>query len=75
MAIDKKYGKVKIEGIPADEPVFILRAQDKLAFPIISRYANMADIAGCKPEFISAVRQVTIEFGEWAETNKTKKPD
>jgi hypothetical protein len=31
MAVSTKYGKVDIPKIGGDEPVFILRAQDKLA--------------------------------------------
>lgn len=30
MAISGKYGKLSIPKVGADEPVFILRAQDKL---------------------------------------------
>ena len=38
----KKYGKVTVAKIPEDEPAFILRAQDKLALPIIERYRVLA---------------------------------
>lgn len=31
MALSGKYGRVDVPGIGADEPVFIIRAQDRLA--------------------------------------------
>jgi hypothetical protein len=42
MAISTKYGRVEIPKISDDEPVFILRAQDKLAAPIIEMYRTLA---------------------------------
>ncbi len=38
MAISGKYGKLEIPGVGSDEPVFILRAQDKLAQGLIEIY-------------------------------------
>jgi hypothetical protein len=42
MAISGKYGKVDIPKIGADEPVFILRAQDSLAGTAIEMYRLLA---------------------------------
>ena len=42
MAYSKKYGKVNIPNIGDDEPVFILRAQDKLAAQSIENYKSLA---------------------------------
>jgi hypothetical protein len=42
MAISGKYGKVDIPKIAEKEPVFILRAQDKLAVTIIDMYRLLA---------------------------------
>jgi flavorubredoxin len=42
MAISGKYGKVDIPRIGNDEPVFILRAQDKLAEAAIEMYKALA---------------------------------
>lgn len=38
MAIEKKYGKLDIPGIPDDEPVFVLRAQDAYALDTLRDY-------------------------------------
>ncbi len=42
MAVSGKYGRVDIPKVGADEPVFILRAQDKLAEPAIEMYRLLA---------------------------------
>jgi len=42
MAISGKYGKLDIPKTGADEPVFILRAQDKLAEAAIEMYRLLA---------------------------------
>ena len=42
MAISGKYGKLDIAKVGADEPVFILRAQDKLAETAIEMYRALA---------------------------------
>jgi len=42
MAISGKYGNVDIPKTGADEPVFILRAQDKLAEMTIEMYRLLA---------------------------------
>ncbi len=49
-----KYGEVKTERkkIPKDEPVFLLRAQDKLAASAVRHYAilraSIGDLEGAK---------------------------
>jgi len=42
MAISGKYGKVNISKISENEPVFIIRAQDKLAGTVIDMYRLLA---------------------------------
>jgi len=41
MAISGKYGQINIPKVKADEPVFILRTQDKLAQDAIQMYKNL----------------------------------
>lgn len=43
MAVSGKYGKVDIPGVEQDEPVFILRAKDKLAAPTLRIYRELAE--------------------------------
>jgi hypothetical protein len=41
MADSGKYGQVSVNKIGADEPIFILRAQDKLAVPAMEMYQSL----------------------------------
>ncbi len=72
MAVDNKYGEIEIEGIPADEPVFVLRAQDRLSTPILIRYQNMATVGECSDEFIKGIDQAFSNFADWQIENKDK---
>jgi hypothetical protein len=42
MAVSGKYGKVHIPKVGEEEPIFVLRAQDKLAVPAIEMYQSLA---------------------------------
>lgn len=62
MAISGKYGKLDIPKIAADEPVFILRAQDLLAAPVIQIYqvlvgSHGSPMAGELDKVIEAFRK------------------
>jgi len=46
MALSGKYGKLDIPKIAAEEPVFILRAQDILAATIIRMYQLLVESHG-----------------------------
>lgn len=48
MAVSTKYGRVDISKIGSDEPVFILRAQDRLAETAIEMYRVLAVSHGSK---------------------------
>jgi hypothetical protein len=46
MAVSGKYGKIDIPNIGDEEPVFILRAQDRLAQGLIEIYKVLVDSHG-----------------------------
>lgn len=71
MAISGKYGKVNIPKIGADEPVFILRAQDKLAEPAIEMYRSLAASHGC--QLANDLEKEIQSFREWP--GRKKMPD
>jgi len=71
MAISGKYGKVTIPRIGENEPVFILRAQDRLAAAAIEMYRSLAASHGVP---LAGSLQKEIEtFRQWKGT--TKLPD
>lgn len=83
MALEGKYGQINVPGIPEDEPIFILRAQDMAALQTLDGYADEAVECGASDEFAFAVssreRQdsVFMRFQTWQETHpdKVKTPD
>jgi hypothetical protein len=71
MAISKKYGKITIGKIGDEEPVFILRAQDKLAEPAIRMYKVLAASHGLS--LANDLETSIDEFRKWG--GKKKMPD
>lgn len=64
--MESKYGKITVEKkeIPADEPLFLLRAQDKLAAGTIRYYAEMRRTVGDK-EAADHCLEVAKAFDAW----------
>jgi hypothetical protein len=71
MAISGKYGNVNIPKIGTDEPVFILRAQDKLAVAAIGMYRLLANSHGAK--LADSLQREIDSFNNWS--GKKKLPD
>jgi hypothetical protein len=68
MAVSTKYGKVNIPKIGDSEPVFILRAQDKLAEAAIGMYELLAASHGSR---LAASLDKEIEsFRKWPGAKK-----
>lgn len=71
MAIDNKYGRIEIPGIPDDEPVFVLRAQDALAVPTICHYSSLVrELQRHEDKMLEALRLVLRKFSEWKSPRK-----
>ncbi len=71
MAVSGKYGKVSIPKIGDDEPIFILRAQDKLAVAAIEMYRALVSSHG-SPLTESLQKEIDA-FRSW--TGAKKIPD
>jgi len=71
MAISGKYGRLDIPGIGADEPVFILRAQDRLAQGMVEIYRILVKSHGCKMK--SSLQEEIDRLRKWK--GKKKMPD
>lgn len=65
MAIDTKYGKVHVPGIPDDEPIFIIRGQDKAATAAVLRYAEMAHMAGANWTHVAHAFDAAGKLNAW----------
>jgi flavorubredoxin len=71
MAVSTKYGRVDIPKIGSNEPVFILRAQDKLAEATIGMYKLLATSHGSK--LADSLEREMEAFRKW--TGAKKLPD
>ena len=71
MAVSGKYGKLNIPRIADDEPVFILRAQDKLAEAAIGMYQALAASHGA--QLASGLQKEIENFKKW--NGNKKLPD
>lgn len=71
MAISGKYGKIDIPKISTNEPVFILRAQDKLAGATIGMYRLLASTHDVK--LADNLQREIDAFRDWG--GKKKLPD
>jgi flavorubredoxin len=68
MAKSGKYGVLDIPKVGADEPVFILRAQDKLAGPAIEMYRLLAESHGSA--LANDLREEVRAFESWSGNKK-----
>lgn len=58
--------------IPDDEPVFLLRGQDKHAADVLRYYAYIVERDGGDPQIVGNTREHAILMDAWP---KKKKPD
>lgn len=68
MAISGKYGKINIPHIGDNEPVFILRAQDKLAENAIEMYRSLVASHGSK--LTKSIQKEIDTFKNWKGNKK-----
>ncbi len=68
MALSGKYGKLNIPRVEEDEPVFILRAQDRLAEPVIEMYRLLAASHG--RQIAEGVGKEIENFKKWPGNKK-----
>lgn len=62
--------------IGEDEPVFLLRAQDKNFIPMLVRYeALLREDPKCDPGMVTAVETQRCRAAAWQQVNGSKTPD
>lgn len=55
--------------VDLDEPVFVLRAQDKLAPAMVRIWAELADLSGVAPAKTDEAKSLSYEMEEWQAEN------
>ncbi len=68
MAVSTKYGKLNIPKVGDEEPVFILRAQDKLAESAIAMYQALA--VSHRARVANDMQKEIESFHTWKGTKK-----
>lgn len=61
--------------IPDDEPVFLLRGQDRAAPQVVEMWAKLAGGMGASIEIVSAALEQAEEMREWQRRRAQKTPD
>ncbi len=62
-------------GIPEDEPVFLLRAQDICSPDIVMDWAQKAEDMGASSEIVKLARDQAVAMLNWGEKHKRQIPD
>lgn len=58
-----------------DEPLFVLRAQDKHAPVIVEKWADEAAMTGASLKKVEHAKQLAQDMRDWALVNGSKYPD
>jgi hypothetical protein len=61
--------------IPADEPVFFIRGQDRAAIPAAEAWCVEAERLGADPAVVAAVRKHIEKVRDWQTKHGSKVPD
>jgi hypothetical protein len=62
--------------IPEDEPIFILRARDYLALPLLAHYIKLSQVDDCTEHHLQGLNETYRSFDQWQHQNfdKLKQP-
>lgn len=70
----KRYDSCYAKASP-DEPIFVLRAQDRLAPETLQFWIDIAERDGVCPSKLNDARLSLRDMREWQELHETKIPD
>lgn len=64
-------------GVPHDEPIFVIRAQDKAACATLIDYADNSERVGASKQFVDAIDGIADDFEKFAieHPDRQKVPD
>lgn len=75
MTSTKNAGVTSYAKADVDEPLFVLRAQDKLAPEVVREWAYRAHVSGAPIEKVREARHIADQMEEWQVENRRKVPD
>jgi len=75
--VDKVLDEMRGFRLPPNEPLFILRGQDRYALPAIGHYLEMCKVADLSEGHVNAVDKAWHDFEDYFEENpdRVKDPD
>jgi hypothetical protein len=76
MGFDNKYGRVTTENgyIPDDEPVVVIRAQDRTTIALLEYYLKLCKEAGSPEKHLDLIEFTTENFKQWQALHATQVP-
>lgn len=71
MGYERKYGQVTTEhgDIPADEPVFLLRAQDQSMVAMLDTYLALCSSLGSPQRHLNGIQEAREVVRTWQQDN------
>jgi hypothetical protein len=60
-----KRNSIALSKARDDEPIFVLRGQDRLAPDVVRQWADRAEQAGCDTEKVREAREVAAAMEAW----------
>lgn len=72
---DRLDKKLSNGSLPRDEPLFILRAQDRFADEIVDLWADRAELAGSPPEMVAEARGLAEKMRRWSPRRIPGRPE
>jgi hypothetical protein len=70
-----KHTDLCLQNAGDNEPIFVLRAKDKLAPNVVRRWAAEAGINGASQEKVEEAFELATKMEVWASQNGSKLPD
>jgi len=63
---DKIVKTANGEPIPPEEPLFLIRARDRLALPMLRIYEQLSQVDGCNDYHFDKLARTIAEFSDFA---------
>ena len=72
---DGTWKEACLDKVKPGEPIFVLRAQDKLAPSIVEEWAHQAETRGAPVDKVNEAYDCARAMRDWARSNGCKYPD
>lgn len=63
---------MEAQEVPQDEPIFVIRARDRLSLPALTYYKQLCAMDNCTKFHMDAMQAAIESFEDWQEMNEGK---